>query len=256
MDARERHAVTRLALVHQVPLEQHLDRARQLAGRRALGHLLERDHLVIHVLRHAVLDLQRVAILVLIGHRRARGRPVQAGVVAVILGRVPVCHLAVLRALDDLGAHQRALGDDALDTDQPVEQVRAQLARRHMVRAEVALDSDAELMHRHRLAEGGVLLHDHLAQRVLERGEVLPGVPHEVSRQLVVEGAQVVQVEHQPLFLPADHSMDLLHVPLLVEEVEEDALLLLILHSASEVSVLNKEGEKGHKLRAPPCTCR
>ena len=111
-----------------------------------------------------------------------------------------------------------------------------------MVRTEVALNSDAELMHRHRLPESGVLLHDNLAQRVLERGEVLPGVPHEVGRQLVVEGAQVVQVEHQPLFLPADHSMDLLHIPLLVEEVEEDALLLLILHRASGVSQpLNKE---------------
>ena len=30
--------------------------------------------------------------------------------------------------------------------------------------------------------------------------------------------------------LPAEHAVDLLHVPLLVEEVEEDALLLLVVH--------------------------
>ena len=32
--------------------------------------------------------------------------------------------------------------------------------------------------------------------------------------------------------LPAEHAVDLLHVPLLVEEVEEDALLLLVVHRA------------------------
>jgi len=109
-----------------------------------------------------------------------------------------------------------------------------------MVRPEVALDTNAELMHRNCLPKGWILLLDNLAQRVFEGGKILPGTPHKVGCQLAVECAEVVQVKHQPLILPADQSMDLLHVPLLVEEVEEDALLLLVFHRA-EVSAQQHE---------------
>jgi len=70
--------VARLALVDEVVLEHDLDAARELACRRALGHLLNRDHLVVHESRQAVLDLERVVVGVglRVGRRRdgcARG---------------------------------------------------------------------------------------------------------------------------------------------------------------------------------------
>ena len=56
-----------LADVNKIVIEDNLDQARQLPGRRILRHLLHAECLVVPIDREAVLCLQGVAIFVLWG---------------------------------------------------------------------------------------------------------------------------------------------------------------------------------------------
>lgn len=57
-------AVSRFGAIYEVVLEDHVHRARQLAHARLLGHLLQHEGLVVLVHAQAVLDLERVAVVI------------------------------------------------------------------------------------------------------------------------------------------------------------------------------------------------
>ena len=102
IDASHLNTVARLDAINQVVLQDDSHAARKLAWRRALGHLLDGDHLRVLVQTVAVLVRQRVAVLVLdregLGAIRALQRRVLAHL-CQISGVVVVANFALLRGL-------------------------------------------------------------------------------------------------------------------------------------------------------------
>mmetsp|Transcript_7124 Transcript_7124/g.12163 ORF Transcript_7124/g.12163 Transcript_7124/m.12163 type:complete len:250 (-) Transcript_7124:198-947(-) len=144
-DTDHLYAVARLAGVDEVRVEDDVDRARQLARGGFLGHLLDRDRLVVCVCRQPVLRLQEVAVLILGGVNGGGGYAGDGGGVAIFAGGELLCTRAKMDALGHFRANQRTSGYDAFDTNEGVEKSRGQASRSHVVTTEAAVESYMEL---------------------------------------------------------------------------------------------------------------
>jgi hypothetical protein len=96
---------------HQTAMQCASERGRALFG-----------HLVIKVLTHAVFRRQLVPIRILGGIRIPGGRARERSQIAVLLCRETACRLTIVCALHHFRPDQRALGHDALDTHERIEQ--------------------------------------------------------------------------------------------------------------------------------------
>ena len=102
-------AITRFDAVHQIPVQNHVDGARQLPSRCLLRHLLNRDGLVVDVLAEPEFRLQWIAIRILGGVRAAGGHLVAQHRRVLVLAHPERLLLGlVVHALADLWADQGA----------------------------------------------------------------------------------------------------------------------------------------------------
>ncbi len=211
--ADELDAVARLAAVDEIVVHDDLDASRELAGRGALGHLLDADALVVAVDRVAVLGLQRVSLLVLgrVGAAGGRAGAVH-GRVAVLAVVELVRLLAVVDRLGHLGAHQRAARHDTFQRDHLAEVDRAQRSRVHVVVAETAAQADVVLLVLDLVLQRVVHLVHQPGERKVERGEKVVRRVEQARSVLAVVAPQVIEVDDQPSSVLAQHLGNLLAV--------------------------------------------
>ena len=115
--ADELDSISRLTLVYQVVIQNHVRTARQLASRSSLGHFLDADALVIAERAETILDLQGASLFICLRCNRGgrgkvggggRGIAVFAVVELTLVGRV-------MDRLEHLRTNEGAARDNTLE---------------------------------------------------------------------------------------------------------------------------------------------
>merc|ERR1719318_183282 len=195
--------VPRLGQVNQIIVSNYVHRPGQLPRGSLLGHLLHRESLVILELGQTKLSLKRITIFILSGVGSSAGIGIERCQVRVhSLHGLPGGRAEVDR-LYNLGPHQGALGDDALQAHEVPKIPGSEGARCNMLGSKASLKSNKEVLSffsigcidgTNELLESS-LKRSHLLERLLQQGEC----------PLPVLGTQVIDRDHQPAPLVLYH---------------------------------------------------
>jgi hypothetical protein len=143
--ADELDSVSRLTLVYQVIVQNHVRTARQLACRCPLRHFLDADALVIAEGAEPVLDLQRMSLIVCLWRDgRSRGEVGSGRRGVAVFACVEKTGIgAVVDRLEHLWTDERAACDDTLEWDHMAKVRGSEGPRANVVIAKGAVKANA-----------------------------------------------------------------------------------------------------------------
>mmetsp|Transcript_97812 Transcript_97812/g.119818 ORF Transcript_97812/g.119818 Transcript_97812/m.119818 type:complete len:423 (+) Transcript_97812:1154-2422(+) len=158
IDSDHLDAISRLRLVTEVAIANHLDAPWNLPGRRCVGRLLDGEMLRVLVHAKGDIHLHFVAFLILLGKAcRAHGGLDQAGGVSVIalLHMAIVLVLAHVYGIQKLGLCDQAAGDQTFNTHQLARALRRHATRSDMVSPKGSLQIQSQVLLEVRHVLGG-----------------------------------------------------------------------------------------------------